>query len=302
LATRAKIFILLISISHALFLNGQSEVVRYPVRFSQYYNSYPLLNPSAIGSLSKIELSFGNKRLLGNFSNISTYYFNANLRISPKKGINKPFSALGVLFYNDREGKYLNRSRFYLIYAWHGNLSQKIKFSGGFQIGGFNYAVKGTPLSGDGSDLKPDAAVGLQIYNSNFHVGISVNQVFNSKVQPLEEITILAPYLNITGDWKYKISEPLLFVPNFAVFIPLSAYEKNANKVLVDFNLNLTINQILFVSAGLHNNDMINISAGLGDILSSEKKLNIQLTYTFPFAKRTNLNTGFLEIGLGYFF
>ena len=285
-----------------MVIHGQSEVVRYPVRFSQYYNSYPLLNPSTAGSFSKLELSFGNKRLIGNFSNISSYYFNANLRISPMKEENKPFSTMGILLYNDREGKYLNRSRFYLIYAWHGNLTQKIKFSGGFQIGGMNYAVKGTPLSGDGSDLKPDAAVGFQIYNHKFHAGISVNQVFNSKVQPLEEITLLAPYLNITGDWKYEISEPLLFTPNIAVFVPLSAYDKNTNNILVDFNLNLTINHILFISAGLHRNDMMNISAGIDDVLSSEKKLNIQLTYTFPFVKRTNLNTGFLEIGLGYFF
>lgn len=165
-----------------------------------------------------------------------------------------------------------------------------------------NYAVKGTPLSGDGSDFKPDAAIGLQIYNRKFHAGVSVNQIFNSKVQPLEEITLLAPYLNITGDWKFEISEPFLLVPNLAFFIPLTEQSTNTDQILIDVNLNLTINNILFISTGLHNNDMINVCAGINDVLSSDKKLNIQLTYTFPAVKRSNLNTGFLEIGLSYFF
>ncbi|MBA7686300.1 hypothetical protein ES703_94743 [subsurface metagenome] len=283
-------------------MKGQDRVVRYPVRFSQYYNCYPLLNPSTAGSYSKLELSLGNQRMLGNFSKIFTYYFNANMRILDRGGLNKPYSTIGVMLYNDREGKYLNLTRFYAIYVWHGNLSERVKFSGGFQIGGMNYNVKGTPLSGDGSDLKPDAAVGVQVYNPSFHAGISVNQVFNSELQPLEEITVLAPYINITADRKWDFSNLFRFVPCFAMHLPLTSQDGIKKKVLIDANLNFTFRERFFVSTGIHNNDILNISAGINDVLSSDGILNIHLTYAFSVFQSAEINTNSLEIGLGYFF
>ena len=165
-----------------------------------------------------------------------------------------------------------------------------------------NYSVKGTPLSGDGSDLKPDAAVGVQFYNSSFHTGFSVNQVFNSELQPLEEITVLSPFLNITADKKWNISDQVLFVPGFAIQVPLTNQGSNKSKVLVDMNLNFTLYKRLFLSTGLHNNDMINISAGINDIFSADGKLNIHLTYTSSLVRKAEINTDFLELGIFYFF
>jgi hypothetical protein len=301
LAIWKHIVIVILLLRHVFVLNGQFQVVRYPVRFNQYYDCYPFLNPSTAGSNSKLELSLGNRRMLGNFSKISTYYFNANMRIQSGYGMNKPFSTIGVLLYNDREGKYLNRSRFYAIYVWHGNLTKQIRFAGGFQIGGMNYMVKGTPLSGDGSDIKPDAAVGVQLYNSSFHAGISVNQIFNSKIKPLEEITVLAPYINITAERKWYFSEDFLVVPNLALCIPLTEKDEHTtHKMLFDMNINLTIHERLFISTGLHDNDMINICAGINDVLSSESKLNIHLTYAFSPVRDVEINTDYLELGLVY--
>jgi hypothetical protein len=246
------------------------------------------------GSLGKVEISVENQRLLGNFNNVSTYYFNGNVRIFPKQKLNGPFSVTGILLYNDREGKYLNRTRCYLLYAWHANLTGNMKFSAGFAIGGMNYSVKGTALSGDGSDIKADGSIGMSIYNPTFQTGISIGQIFNSEVQPLEEITVLHPFLNLTAEKKFLINSKLVIVPSTSIRI---LFENKTS--LADANLSFLIRNKLFISSGIYNNNKINLCLGINNLLILGGKMNIHISYGYPILRNT-LNYSFGEIGIGF--
>lgn len=275
---------------------GQDRVAKYPVRLCHYYDNYALLNPAMTGLKSEFELNTGYQQLMGNFSKVATYYFNFNGRLTKQQSDNGPFSVIGIRIFNDREGKYLNRTRGYINYSWHANLTRKLKFTIGLEIGGMNYSVKGTPLSGDGSDMKPDASVGLGIYNSSFHVGVSMSQLFESEVQPLDEVTILYPFLNITADRKINILEDLELIPSAAVRVLTTERD-----IQYDLNIAALLKKRIIFNSGLHNNDKLVFGIGINDLVIMKGKTNIHISYGFPISRST-LNYSFGEIGIGFYF
>lgn len=66
---------------------GQNEIKSLPVQFGQYMRSAPLINPAIAGSFARIEVNTGVQRQGGNWSNISTYYLNANFRLTRDRGL-----------------------------------------------------------------------------------------------------------------------------------------------------------------------------------------------------------------------
>lgn len=286
---------ILLFITQELF--PQSEVSRYPVRFSQYYNCFSMENPAAAGSSSKFELAGGNQKLLGSYSKISTYYLNVNMHFNQAEiRSRKPFSVAGLLFYNDKEGKYINRTRFYATYVWHAHLTRNLKMSGGFRLGGMNYSVKGTPLSGDGSDFVPDGAIGLQLYNHKYHLGISLNQIFNNTIQPLEEVTKLGSFLNFTGGIVWGLSSAIQMKPVGWVQVPI-----HSGELLADVSLLTTYKEKIDVVLGIHNNDMVVHSIGLKNVLNSKYILDVNLTYSYP-VNSVGVSTSFFEVGINISF
>ena len=291
--TTLKRYLIVLFSLYPCYLYAQVQTVRYPVRFSQYYTCYQLTNPAGIGAYSEFEASAGNKHYLGNFNKISTYYFNGGMRIASKGArINSSFSSIGILVYNDREGKYLNRSRYYAAYAWHGNITKTIKFSAGFHIGAMNYSVKGTPLSGDGSDTSPDGDIGVWFYNKNFHIGVSYNQIFNSKIQPLEEIAALNSFVNIDGSCNFTIAKDIGILPSYSCRIPLKD-----DYYALDFSIGVSYKDKITAIIGVHENKNLINSFEIRNILSNNYPLNLNITYGYPFT-RGGISTSFIELGL----
>jgi type IX secretion system PorP/SprF family membrane protein len=269
--------------------------MKYPVRFGQYYNCFSLINPAATGAEEKAEVSVEDQNLLGDFSKVSTFYLNASIRISPNNlRMNSSFSALGVMLYNEREGKYLNRSRVYLMYAWHGYLTRTLKIAGGLQLGVMNYNVKGTPLSGDGSDIAPDGIAGLWLYSKKFHLGASYNQLFKSKLQPLNEITILQPYFNFDGSYKLDLPANFCLIPSFSMRL---SPEKKGTRI--DFTTQLCYKDKIALATGIHDNFRMIHSVEIRNLLNENYPLSLCFTYGYPVVAR-EISTNFIEIGLRY--
>ena len=154
---------------------SQGTINKYPVFFDQYLSALTMINPSASGIRYNYEFNLGNQRLLGNFNNLSSNYFIFNKRWKTYENTYYPFSSAGIIVYNDREGQYLNRGRFYIQYAWHARLTRKLFFAGGLKLGAVNYLVKGTPLSGNGSDYNVDGGVGFSLYNEKLRQHCTVH-------------------------------------------------------------------------------------------------------------------------------
>jgi hypothetical protein len=100
-------------------VNGQSQYSYYPVQFSQYMRHSQFINPASIGSHAKFETSFGSRNHIGNFSSVSTYFAGFSLAVKNPLKADRPFNVLGLKVDTDQEGKYIARSRFYAVYAFH---------------------------------------------------------------------------------------------------------------------------------------------------------------------------------------
>jgi hypothetical protein len=287
--------VMFILLGFPIVLNGQIISNNYPVSFSQYFNCFSLVNPAASCSLNKYEITVGDKKFLGSFNKISTYYLNAAMRFGNNGyRYNSSFSSAGVFVSNEQEGKYLNRCRFYAIYTWHGSLSENIKISGGFHLGAMSYLVKGTPLSGNGSDIAPDGSVGIWIYNTSFHIGASYNQIFNSKIQPLDEVAILSPYLNFDGNYEFSLSENFRLSPSFSVRKPLKD-----SFYLFDYTLSAGFKNVFEVATGIHDSNKLINTVEIKHLLNEKSPVVFCLTYGFPL-KRQDISTNFIEFGIKY--
>ncbi len=179
---------------------------------------YPFINPASIGSTTKVEAMLGSKNHIGNFSAISTNF--AGVFAAIKKSSQRPFNVIGLRFDNDQEGKYISRTRAYVTYAFHFRFVGNYYLSGGVDFGGLNLSVKGTPSTGDKSEYVPDANSGIWFYNKDLKFGISINQIFNGRLQPYQEISVLRRHFNITAQKTLKISSIFYLKPSFLFRFP----------------------------------------------------------------------------------
>jgi type IX secretion system PorP/SprF family membrane protein len=278
----------------------QNTIKNYPVQFHQFIFSYPLINPASLGSNLNNEIILGYQKPITGFTGISTYFINVGfLPYQPKnKSYNK--SIVGFRLFNDREGAYINRTRFYGIYAFHTRLTNKINFAGGIDFGGMNYSVKSTPTTSGASAFAVDANSGIWFYNKNFHIGLSVNQLFNSSLQPLDEITELPLHFNITASQVIVSNDFIQIRPHLLITMPYynktgyrgSLYSLLFNKIIavVGWNHQTDISVLL----GLHNLDVLNhnldliVSYGtsIKQVSIGIKTIELSLLYDFSSKKQ----------------
>ncbi|MCG8698693.1 MAG: type IX secretion system membrane protein PorP/SprF [Bacteroidales bacterium] len=289
-------------------LGATDGVNTYPIRFSQNYACYPLTNPAMAGSLSNYEFNVGNKRLIANQVKSATYYFNGTMRYYMKRNYRKtPFSVVGLMFYGDREGQYLYNSKLFATYAWHGNLTSDIMFSGGFQIGLMNFTINGTD-KWDKSVSQSDGAVGVQVYNHKFHSGLSLSQIFNSRFTPHEQEYKFPTFLNISGSYNLTLSEFIDFKPTFYFSGPFrdsEDYEWEVESIknyvfdlcALDFNLDFTLRNQFGIGIGVHNSKYLITTLEFKNQELVGGNANIFFTYGFP-VNRTAIPVNFAEIGI----
>ncbi len=276
-----------------LYLQAQPGSRNYPVQFNQFTNSYPVINPASMGIHDRNEVFMGYQRPVNGFSGVSTYFCNLNFTPRLKKEASENMSTFGLRFLNDNEGAYINRMRFYGMYAFHTRIGRRLKISGGLELGGMNFSVKSTPTTGGASEFKMDANAGIWLYNNDFHVGFSVNQLFNSKIQPLDEQSILATHVNFTGSVTLVRTGILEITPHVLLTIPYYS----------DFSIHTNLCALFYskfiTTIGWELGYNISFMLGIKDIHIYSNKLSLVISYTAS-TRKAALAVNYLEISLGY--
>ena len=276
-----------------LYLQAQPGSKNYPVQFNQFTNSYPVINPASIGIHDRNEVFMGYQKPVSGFSGVSTYFCNLNFTPRLKKEALENRSVFGLRFLNDNEGAYINRMRFYGMYAFHTRIGSRLKISGGLELGGMNFSVKSTPTTGGASVFKMDANAGIWLYNNDFHVGFSVNQLFNSKVQPLDEQSTLATHINFSGSVTLIRNRIMEFTPHLLLTVPYYS----------DFSIRTNLCALFYsrfiTTIGWEPGYNISLMLGIRDINISSNKLSLVLSYTAS-TRKAALAVNYLEVSLGY--
>ena len=287
-----RISFLIICLFCFLSVNGQSQYSYYPVQFSQYMRHYHFINPASIGSASKLETTLGSRNHIGNFSSIATYFAGFSYAVRNPLKKNKPFSVLGLKVDTDQEGRYIARNRFYLAYAFHFRVFNDYYLSGGVDFGTLNMSVKGTPSVGDKSEFVPDANSGVWLYKDGFHLGVSVNQIFNGRLQPYQEISQMQRHVNITVMKQFRINSYFSVRPSFLFRFP--SY--------LDYNADYSVEcEVAGLVAGFSLRHKLGGAFWLGmkNIVVFDGNLEAVLCYNTPM-QRSLVNVSSLELILKY--
>jgi type IX secretion system PorP/SprF family membrane protein len=262
--------LILISLSNVKAQHTES----IPVQFGQFFNAYSLINPASCGSKGDVELEMGRQGHVG-WKNISTSYASGSLRIKSYKKRNN-FQVLGLSFVRDREGEFLKRSKAYVTYGWHTRLTRQLSIGAGASAGLFSYLVSGSNASVAGSDQAPDGSIGLWLYHQRYYFGASANQVFNSKLTPLQETARLMPHYNVTGGYSFKVSRAFSVNPKTVVrYTP--GYDVNLDVAAVG-----VVDEVISAGANYMYNKGLVCLLGLEKLKVKKGRFRCMFSYAIP--------------------
>lgn len=282
----------LIFLCASLIPSRGQQVNHLPVQFGQFFNMYSIINPASCGSKAALEIQSGRQQHGGAWKNISTTFASAVFRIQEHK---TNFHVVGASFVSDKEGQYLNRSKFYITYAWHTQLTKKLSLSAGTSAGYFSYTVSESSANVSGGATAPDASLGLWIYTTAFYAGVSVNQIFNSELTPLQETTTLIRHFNITSGYSFNVTRSFSMKPcaliRYATTYPVD----------IDFAIIGTINRVFTLGVNYRHHKSVVPVLGFEKLAIGNGSLKAMFSYAVP-AGRIADNLQTYELTLSYDF
>ncbi len=208
-------------------LSGSLSAQQLPI-YSQYMMNEFLLNPAVAGVDGRTSLNLtGRKQWIGFKNPPETYSFSAQARILKKRfairggSISKGTKGrvgVGVNVFNDQNGA-INRTGLQFSYAYHifiNNYNNQISF--GLTASAFQFKIDDNAEFRDPDDplqpyigksaIIPDASAGFNIQGNNYHAGLVVSQLFQSRFKIGEisvnqqDVQVLRHYY-ILGSYRY---------------------------------------------------------------------------------------------------
>jgi type IX secretion system PorP/SprF family membrane protein len=271
---------------------GQT-VAGLPVQFVQFYKTYTLINPASIGRESPTEFNTGNRSLTGAFSDVRTFYTNANVRFDKSDG-SQSKHAMGLTFINEKEGTYINRNTASFLYAFHVPLTYRLTLSAGVAAGFINYAFKASNINSGGSAFAPNGDIGLWLHRSDFNIGISCNQIVPSRLTPFNATYLIDRYYNFVADKSFELDRNFRLTPTM-VF-------RWFNKDLYDLDVGLVSliqNNLMAVVAYKYKKGL-SISGGLDNIKIGQNIFKLLFSYYDPVGPLNYYNPQSYELSLNF--
>jgi hypothetical protein len=255
----------------------------FPDAFGVNFNNLALVNTWHVPDSGKADFTGAYKYRTGPFSKIATYSFTAAV-VARKQ--NRRAHVLRLVFFNQKEGPYIQKPRAYLNYVYQIAINEYTSLSAGVALGFASVYFSAPSSTAAGSITLPDGALGLGLKRKNFSIGASSLQVFNAHGTPLtgdihlnryyhffmSDEKELSPYCRIKGYLLWGLIKnnqrrdaALAFVFRDALslggvfhykqgFSFFSSFQSNVGKNV--FLLSLAYNTSLFTSASSLQNSM----------------------------------------------
>jgi len=254
-------------------------------QYSQYMINNYLLNPAITGIEDYADIKLGwRNQWTGVEGSPETYYITAHTRIGKEKrhvspetsesrthafGEDKgdrtvrreitPYHGIGINLMHDKFGAF-SRTEATLSYAYHLPLSDRMRIAAGVAAGVTQEALRDNELIFDSPDpaavggraYRPNLALGLWFYSTNFYIGVSGMELLANTVtfgdSDLQRTEPEHHYF-LTGAYRIDATEGLAVVPSVMVKwlkpLPLS----------MDYNLRLIYNDRIWAGASYRYKD-----------------------------------------------
>lgn len=256
-------------------------------RFVLYYKNYFLLNPANTDTSYLYNIKLGNKSQTGIFKGVNNIYADLDMLLGQNTG--KNLSYLGFQFLNRREGEFISKSRIYLRYGVKLQISEKSYVSTGLMGGMVNYTFRSSQAGAGGSSLVPDVNIGIWYFRKSLGIGISGQQLFNSKLRPVVQEFTLNRYVNIVLFTKFRLSEEIDFTPHL-YYHYLS--RKSSGFMLAGVFL---FNEFVEAGGGIAYQTGFHLQLGLNSISTRFGDVRFNFSYWAPYSS-TGVNDNSLEI------
>lgn len=288
---RTSIALLIILTSH--LCQAQQDPM-----YTQYMFNISSVNAAAIGRGDNISLMMVDRFQWVGFEGApKTVALTADV---PIKFFN---SGVGLTYVNDRID-IEQTNNLYLDYAYHINLTPKIKMGmglkAGFKVYSANYSDMQLEEDNDSQfekniygDFMPNFGLGLFVYADNFYFGASSPKLVNHKYEGTEKVSGGEErHYFLIGGYVQPINEDLVFKPTIA------AKFVNGSRGSLDITANFLYKNMLWAGLGYRSGDAITF-------LTSVKVFNqfrVGYAYDITVSKMRTISSGSHEIMLSYEF
>ena len=281
------------------FFAGKTEISgqQLPLYTQFMFNSY-VFNPAVAGISNHYQLRLNSRfQWVGMTDSPQT---NSLSYYGPHPDKDMGF---GGYIYTDVTGP-TSRNGLYGSYAYNLQIESDIRLSMGLSAGLLQNRVDGTKISfldpADpvaanntvSSDFSPDASVGLYLYSSGFHVGLSAHQLFGNTLNLFEESTglnKLKTHFYLTGAYRYFIDYDYSLEPGIIVRGSMPS------PVQMDLSLKAYYQNLAWLGVSVRTQDAISFLLGY----THENRFHFGYSYDMSFSPIRHYNSGSHEIFLG---
>ncbi len=269
-----------------------------------HYSNYMLnnyaMNPAVGGTNPYFEGVSNNRyQWIGITDAPRTYILTVN---GPTKSLNV---GLGGLLFTDIVGP-TRRTGFYLSYAYHLKLTEKIKLSMGLSAGALQFMVDASKINlrdpsdnvisnGIQSKITPDFGAGLYAYSidKKWYAGISVPQILQNRIRFDEvyssALSKLATHFYATGGYTYHLNEKIKLEPSIML-----KYVKPA-PLQFDIGLRAVYRDKFWIGGAFRYLDAISAMVGY----TLQQNLTFAYSYDFTTSNIRKYSTGTHEFVVG---
>lgn len=193
-----------------------------PIVFDQFFKNYYMINPASYDSTDRVQLSIGNRSLIGLFDGVNRLYVDGSIKLRHQRP--GQFSRIGILVIAYNDGAFINRTRAYARYSYSAAVGARSSISAGAAAGIINYTFLGSQAGGGGSASSFDANFGFWYRRPKLRIGIAYQQMIRSVLTPVNQRFELVPYLNFNLIYDIYIGPHVLMSSHVYVKYQSSQY------------------------------------------------------------------------------
>lgn len=293
------IVFVLIALTPFVWIGGEMRAQQLP-HYSNYMLNNYAMNPAVGGANPYFEAISNNRyQWIGITDAPRTYILSVN---GPTKSLNM---GLGGLLFTDIVGP-TRRTGFYLSYAYHIKVSEKMRVSLGISGGLLQFMVDASKITlrdpsdqvistGIQSVLTPDFGAGIYVYSTDkkWYAGASVPQILQNKIIFYEttssSLSKLATHFYMTGGYRYTLNNDLVIEPSLMV-----KYVKPA-PVQFDLGLRAIYRDKIWVGTAFRYLDAVSVMVGY----TMQQNLTFAYSYDFTTSNIRKYSTGTHEFVIG---
>lgn len=218
---------------------------------------------------------------------------------------NKRKVGLGGNLISEKAGL-TQRTGGYFTYAYHFDLTKKLRIGLGLSAGFLQYRIKlyDVKVIDNGDDLLTgnvltsnafDANSGFYLYHEKFFFGISGSQLLNYKLPFPNSNSKLKPHLYATGGYNFLFGGAKIKKNEIQPSFMIREANNNVN-IQADLSLKYTYNKTFFIGATYRTESAICALVGF----NYKNKFNVAYSYDYAMNRINQYSVGSHEIWLSY--